>query len=136
MIFDRLRALGESVLNSGETAKVAKEAAIVAYENDPKRNSAKHIIVRGSNGIPVEVIMKNKSQAAFVVNGKETNPFDVGKLTGGSFSDPIPELCLSGDLSQAYEIESVHRLDYGEKKAVYVLAGVALGGPPGLVVRS
>lgn len=133
--FDTLRNLAESVTNPNKKELAKKEAAVTSWEHDLEKNAGKLKVVRGSDKAPVEVIMKDKHRAAFVVNGKEKEPFDVGKLTGGSFSDPIPDLCLSGDLDQAYDIKAVHRFDLGERKAFYVLTGTAIGGQPGLVVH-
>lgn len=135
-MFDRLKALGESVLNPKEREKVAKEAAITAWENNPETNAENYKVVRGTDGRPVEIIMKDKRQAAFVVNGTERT-FDVARLTdGSSFGDPIPSLCLDGVLKEGYDVRLVKALNYGKGgKPFTVLAGIATGLPAGLVVR-
>ncbi len=133
-MIDLLRYIGESVLNRKERGRAAKETAIALWENDPERNPENLKVVRGADGLSVEIVMKSRLQAAFVINGQE-KPFEVANLLGGSFNDPIPRLCLEGELQEGYEIKAVQELNSGNKnKPLDVLVGTPTGTPPGLVV--
>jgi hypothetical protein len=132
---DLLRNVGESVLNPQKREREVKETAIAAWENDPDRKARQLKVVRGADGLPVEIVMKSNIEAAFVVNGQEEPPFAVARLLGfSSFNDPIPSLCLKGELKEGYIVKATVRIDYGKKgKHLYVLTGVPTGTPPGLV---
>lgn len=132
---DWLRSIGESVLNPKEKERAAKEAAIAAWEADVERNTEHLRVVRGADGLPVEIVMKSDSEAAFIVNGQERPFLAADLLSFSSFNDPIPSLCLDGVLQEGYDVKTVQRIGYGNKsKALAVLTGIPSGTPPGLVV--
>lgn len=133
--FDILRNLAESVVNPKSKELAEKETAITSWENDLERNAEKLKVVRGADGRPVEIVMEDQRQAAFLVNGQE-KPFDVSNLLGGSLNDPIPSLCLEGKLQQAYEVKIVKRLYFGSDEIPFnLLAGIPAGSPAGLIVK-
>ena len=56
---DWLRNIGESALNPKEKERAAKEAAIAMWENDTERNIKNLRVVRGADGLPVDIVMKS-----------------------------------------------------------------------------
>ena len=106
---DWLRNLGKSVFSPKEKERAAKESAIAAWENNPERNTEKLKVVRGADGLPVEIVIISQSEGVFVVNGQE-RPFAVENLLSfSSFNDPIPSLCLEGGLREGYKVKTVQR---------------------------
>lgn len=71
--------MGGSNLDNETKTKPTIEEAIQAWENDPKKNADGYKIVRGTDGLPVEILYKSSGKYAIKVNATET-PFEADQI--------------------------------------------------------
>ncbi len=117
----------DTLIHPHQTELQNKQAAIDAWENDPEIKPKNLKVVRGEDGLAVEVSLKQELYT-FKVNGQQK------QYTDNDLDVAIANLCLEGIFDQAYEIRSLKGLHYDKKKIFYVLTGVPSGMPAGLLI--
>ena len=111
------------------------KSSIIKWEQSEELNPDHLRVVRGQDGLPVEVIVVDDDNAAFVVNGEE-RPFDIGDLIrNSSLSDPIPSLCAAGVLDQGYLVHAYKYIDTELGSKTFII-GEPTGTAPGVVSQN
>lgn len=108
--------------------RVLKETAINAWGQDKQKNAEGYKVVRGDDGLPVEMVeihTKPETQFAILLNNQKHS------LPGGDANDPlkvirqlVPVLQHQSEAMAQFLVCGIQLLDYGSKgEQFYILFG-------------